>query len=141
MDDAGVVRMSEPIRDPDQDLDLLGQRQRLVRRELVEVLSRQEFADQVEDGALGADVVDRREVAVVEVARQLSLLKKTRTHVFVLGMAGLDRHGALEDRIPRLIDGAESTAPDLPKDLVFAESIAHLRTRPVLPNAACGGEI
>src|SRR5215472_8246657 len=125
MNNPCVMRMRQPVRDADQDLHSLQQRELLVLDELVEVLARKELADEVENGALGPDVVDRRQIAMVEIARQPRLLKKTLANLGVWNVTGLDRDGALDDRISGLVDRAETSARELSNDLVFAELIRH----------------
>ena len=93
---------------------------------LVEVLARQEFLDDVGDPVLDAEIVDRRDVAVMKVAGQLRLPEEAALHLLVVQLAGLDRDGALDERIAALEDSAKAADADLLGNLVFADLVCHV---------------
>src|SRR5204863_4246138 len=70
---------------------------------------------------LDPEVVDRGDVAVVEVPGELRLTEETAPDFFVIQRTGLDRDRSLDERIAGLEDGAEAADSDLFRDLVFAD--------------------
>ena len=124
--DVGVVRVGEAVGDRHQDLDLAGDRDRIAALDLlVEVLSGQELLDDVGDAVLDAEVVDRGDVAVVEVPGELGLAEETVLDLLVVDLTGLDRDGPLDEGIAPAVDGTEAAHADLFGDLVFSDFLEH----------------
>jgi hypothetical protein len=74
MDDLPLVRVVEPVGNRHEDLDLPDHGDGLGPLDLlVEVLAGQELLDDVGDVVLDSEVVDRRDVPVVEISGQLRL--------------------------------------------------------------------
>ena len=74
MDDALAMRLVERVGDLDRDLERIGKLQRSVSREPVgERLPLQVFHDEEVDPVLGADVVERADVWMVQAGRQCAL--------------------------------------------------------------------
>src|SRR5262249_45955393 len=124
--DVGVVRVGEPVGDRHQDLDLAGDQDRIAALDLlVEVLAGQELLNDVGDAVLDAEVVDRGDVAVVQVPGELGLAEEAVLDLVVVALAGLDGDRALDERVPAAVDGAEAAHADLFGDLVFADFLEH----------------
>src|SRR5687767_6685446 len=137
MDDSGGVRVSEAVRDGEEDFDLAPDRERLGALDLlVEVLAAQELLHDVGDPVLDAEVVDRRDVPVVEVSGELRLAEEPALDLFVVQLAGFDGDRTFDVRVPPAVDGAEATGTDLPGDLVFADLF---RQRGFLRHLSFGG--
>src|SRR5262249_28207503 len=82
--------------------------------------------DDVGNPVLDAEVVDRGDVLVVEVAGELRLAEEPMLDLLVVDLAGLDRDGALDEGVPAAVDGAEAAHPDLLRDLVFPDLVEHV---------------
>jgi hypothetical protein len=90
MDDVGFVGEMKPLGNRDQDLDLALERDLFAALDdLVQVLAGQELLDDVRRVVLDAEVVDRRDVAVVEVARELRFPEEAALDLGVVQLAGL----------------------------------------------------
>src|SRR5687767_1077058 len=127
MDDSGGVRVSEAVRDGEEDFDLAPDRERLGALDLlVEVLAAQELLHDVGDPVLDAEVVDRRDVPVVEVPGELRLAEEPALDLLVVQLAGFDGDRPLDVRVAPAVDRAEATGTDLPGDLVFADLFRQL---------------
>jgi hypothetical protein len=126
VDDRGVVRIAQSVGDGHQDLDLPGHRHRVAPLDLlVEVLAGQKLLDDVRDPVLDAEVVDRGDVPVVQVSGELGFAEETVLDLLVVDLAGLDRNGPLDERIPSPVDRAESADADLLRNFVFADFLEH----------------
>jgi hypothetical protein len=84
---------------------------------------------QVEDSLELAAAVDRDDVRVLERGRQPRLGLEARDRVRVLGVLGRDdlqRHGAVQVGIRRLVDDAHAAAVEHPLDAIARELRARL---------------
>ena len=128
--DGRVVRVGEPVGDRHQDLDLPRHGDRVAALDLlVEVLAGQKLLDDVGDPVLHAEVVDRRDVAVMEVPRELGFAEKAVLDLVVVDLARLDRDGPLDERIPSPVDRAKASDADLLRNFVFADFFEHPSAR------------
>ncbi len=124
MHDAARVRVLESAGDLHQVEELLRQAQELAALDLaIEILAGEVLLDEVGDAVLESEVVDRDDVAVVEIAGDLGLAHEALAGLGVLRGAGLDRHVALDEWIVRLVDDAEAANAYLFKDLVLVQSL------------------
>src|SRR5439155_6230781 len=102
--------------------------------------ARREFHAEKWDAVLAfAHFVDRQYVRMIETRHRLRFTPKTRqrlTRIGVIIQDTLERDDPARMPLPRTIDDAHSTAPDLFQDLIIAElpiAVVHidLRTRGV----------
>ena len=95
-------------------------------RRLVEVLAGEELLHDVGRPVLGhAEVVDRRDVRVVQVPGELRLAEEALLDLLLVALAGLDGDEALDERVAALVDGPETADADLLDDLVLADLRQH----------------
>ena len=127
VDDPGRVGVGEAVRDRDQDFDLAENRQRLRAFDfLVEVFTREELLDDVGDPVFDSEVVNGRDVSVVEVAGKLRLPEEAALDLFVVQLARLDGDRALDVRVPTAVNSAEAAGTDLSGDFVLADFLGQL---------------
>ena len=126
MDDTLCVRGGEPAGDPDGDLDRLPDRslfQLVTNRRAV-----QQLRDDVRRVVVGADVIDGKDIRVVERGRGASLLREPEEPIGVererLGK-DLDRDIAIEPRVTRAVHLSHPAGADRRDDL----KVSHVATR------------
>src|SRR5262249_44928362 len=126
VDDARRMSVPEAFRDRDEDLDLASEGHRFAALDLpVEVFAGQKLLDDVGNAVLDAEVVDGRDVAMMEVAGELGLAEKPVLDLVVVDLAGLDRDRPLDEGVAAAVDGAEAAHTDLLGDLVFSDFFEH----------------
>src|SRR5664280_504229 len=95
-------------------------------RDSVEVVAGEELLHDIGRAILGdAEVVDRRDVPVVQVSRELGLAEEAFLDFLFLALAGLDGDGPLDEGIPALVDGSKPAHADLLDDLVLPDLRQH----------------
>ena len=130
MDDPFLVGGREAVRDLDRPVDRLAGRHPRPRDRLAEGLALEQLGDDVRGAVVLPDVVDRRDVRVVEEPRRERLLLETSHPLGILGERGrehLDRHVPAEARIPRPVDLPHAAGPERREDLVGTEASARLQ--------------
>ncbi len=124
MHDALVVRRGQAMRDLEGIVDRLARREAAGRELRSQRLAFQKFLNDVRRTVVAPDVVDRRDVGMVQDARGLRFLLEAAQAVRVgreRRRQHLDRDVAPEPGILRAIDLAHSTGADRLEDLVGAE--------------------
>ena len=124
--DALLVRRREAVRDLERVVDRLARRELAAGEDRAERLALEQLLDDVRRAVrVRPDVVDRRDVGMVQDARGLGLLLEPAQPVRVLGERGgkdLDRDLARQPRVLRPVDLSHPSRADLREDLVGAEA-------------------
>jgi hypothetical protein len=123
VDDAGVVRGFQRIRHLPADLDHLGSRDGAPRQPGSERLSLHQFQDEESDSTVLFDVVDGRDVGVIERREQLRFSLEPRNAFRNGGHSrwyDLDRDVAVEPGIPGTIHLTHAACTELPLNGVAA---------------------
>jgi hypothetical protein len=131
MDDPALVRVGEPAADLDHDVELLRERERLVRaKERLEVDAREHLHGDEGDAPVLAELVNDDDVRVLETACRLGLLEEAPAAVVVGGALdgeGLDRHLALQGLVSAAVDHPHAAAADAAGDQVLPDPPARSR--------------
>ena len=129
MDQSLPVRLVERIGKRDGDRQELAHRQRAAQQPLGERLALEQLHDQEVNAVLGADVVERADVRVLEARDRSGFSRQPLAPlgvlVEVLGQH-LDRDLAVESGIAGAVDLAHTPGPEEPHDLVGSEPTAGL---------------
>ena len=136
MNEAGLVRFCEPLRDLNPDVQHLAGRERAVREQLAQRPSFDELHREVDRRVDRADVVNRDDVGMIQRRRAAGFLLEPGPAHLVSGDLGeqhLDGDLAPEARVPRPVDLAHAAGAERRNDLVGPEtgtrSQRHLRER------------
>ena len=124
MRDALAVRLVEPIRDLDGDLERLIERQRAPLQPLGQRVPLQVLHDQEVDPVLLTDVVERANVRVVQAGDGLRLALEPLLEIGVRGdMLGEDFDGdrAVQAGVARFVHFAHPARAEWREDLIGAE--------------------
>ena len=130
VDDAGAMRLVERRRDLDRDLQRLVERQRALRQPVGQRLAFEVLHDEKRRALLLADVVERADVRMRELAIGAAFAVEPFAELRVGGQRvgeDLDRDGAVEARVARLVHLAHAARADRGGDLVGAEAGAGWR--------------
>ena len=125
MDDSLVVRGGEPRGHAGGVLEGRAHRQRPAREQLAQRPPFQQLADDVGNAFVGADVVHRQDVWMVEAARGLRLVLEPPQPLGVADEAGgqhFDRHVPAQPRVARAVDFAHAPRAETGDDLVGTEA-------------------
>ncbi len=126
MHDARLVRGLEPLRDLPRDVDRLAQRQRAAGQTRLQVLAGHQLEREEADPSLLIDPVDPRDVGVVQGGQRLGLALEASQPLLVLGEVlrqHLDRHLALQARVPGAEHLPHAAGPERTEDLVEGEGL------------------
>ncbi len=124
MHDTARVRVLQAAGDLHQVEELLRQAQELAALDLaIEVFAGQVLLDQIGNALLESEVVDRDDVAVVEIAGDLGLAHEALAGLGLLRGAGLDGDVTLDERVVGLVDDSEAANTYLFKDLILVQSL------------------
>ena len=124
MDDGGLVRCGKAVSDLDAGSEGLVDGQLPARETLGERLALQELHDQEVGAVLMADVEERADVRVRERRDGLGFPIETQPCVRIAGQGrreDLDRDGAVQARVVRLVDLPHPPGADAGEDFVGAE--------------------
>src|SRR6185369_12313449 len=124
VDDALVVRGGEAVRDLHRVVRRAAGRELAAGERRAQRLSLEQLLDDVRRALRLADVVDGRDVRVVEDAGGLRLLLEAAEAVAILGEGrrkNLDGDVPGETRVPRAVDLSHPARADLAEDLVGSE--------------------
>ncbi len=125
MDDAAVVRGRQAAGDLHRVLDGLPDGQRAGAKAVAERLAFEQLRDNERRAVLGADVMDREDVRVVERRGGLGFLRESPEPIRIRGEVvrkHLDRHFTPERRVARAIDLAHPARTERREDLAASES-------------------
>ena len=125
VDDALLVRGAEAARDLQGVVDGLARRDRAGGELLAQRRSLEQLRDDVRRALVGADVVDRHDVRMVEASCRARFLLEPAQPVGVRGVGGgqhLDRDLAIQPRVVRAVDLAHAPRPDGRDDVVRAKT-------------------
>jgi hypothetical protein len=125
VDDALLVGGREPPRDLDRVVERLARRQRPGSETAAKGFALQELGDDVRRAVVGPDVVDRRDVRVVQESRGSGLLLEAAEAIRVRRerrRQDLDRDVAAEARILRAVDLAHPSRTERRDDLIGTQT-------------------
>ena len=124
VDDVPPMGVGQPLCHGHEDVDLARNRHRVAALDqFVQVLSAQKFLDDVRDAVFDPEVVDGRDVPVVEVAGELRLAEEPALDLLVVQLTGLDGDRALDEGIAPAVNGAEAADTDLIENLVLSDLV------------------
>jgi hypothetical protein len=127
MHDAPRVREGQPLADARHDLHLPLNRHRLgIREHLVQAVARQEFHHDIRPAAFLAEIVNRDDVAVHELAGRPRLAEEPLARLFRdvdVRHQHLDGHLPPDHRVLAAIDDAHPALADLVDELVSADAL------------------
>ena len=124
VDDPLLVRRGEAVRDLQRVVDRLSRRQLPARERRAQRLAFEQLLNDVGRALVRADVVDGRDVGVVQDSRGPRLLLEAAQAVGVRGerrRQDLDRHVAAQPRILRPVDLSHPARAERREDLVGAQ--------------------
>ncbi len=127
VDDPLLVRRGKPVRHLERVVDRLARREPSAGEGRAQRLTFQKLADDVRRPFMRADVVDRRDVGMIEQPRRLRLLLEPPQPVRVVGEGGrqnLNRHLAREPRVPCAIHLTHPSGAEGREDLIWTKLAA-----------------
>ena len=125
MDDSLLVRRGQALRDLHGVFDRLADGKGAARKPRAQRLALEQLGHDVRRAVVGAEVVDRGDVRMVQRPGCLRLLFEAPQTVRVLRVRSgqdLDRNIALQPLVARAIDLAHPARPDRAEDLVWPET-------------------
>ena len=135
MDDPLLVRRREPARDLGRVVEHLAYRDPASGQPLAQRLAFEELRDDVRRAVVFAEVVDREDAGMVQRRRRARLLLEPAQPVGVLRerrRQHLDRHLAVQPRVPRPIDLPHPARAERRQDLVGAHKSSGRKRHRVL---------
>ena len=121
MDDPFPMCFGKCVRQLDRVRDRLIERQRAGCQAIGQRSAVDKFQHQILNSVLIADIVQRADVWMIQRRDRLRFALKAATRVGIgrdVGRKDLDRHGAIEPRVARLVDLPHPARPDRRDDLV-----------------------
>src|SRR5258708_16433389 len=147
MDHAPLVRRGEAASRLRRELERLAHGQRSYGQALAERLTREQLGNEVRRALVRADVVDGKDVGVVQAARRPRFRLEPAHALGALGEGRrqhLERHVAADARIAGPVDDAHAAHPEKSLDLAGTyvraggegHALPHNTTSPLLPPAS-----
>src|SRR6266404_2256416 len=127
MDDALLVRGSEPVRYLNRVIDRFALRYRVIVETLLHGFAFEQLRDDVRCTVMSANIVNGENVRMIQRARRLCLLLKSPQSILILRerrRQNLDRYVAIQFRVMRQINLAHPARTDLRADFVTTEFCA-----------------
>src|SRR6266404_73701 len=127
MDDALLVRGSEPVRYLNRVIDRFALRYRVIVETLLHGFAFEQLRDDVRCTVMSANIVNGENVRMIQRARRLCLLLKSPQSILILRECcrqNLNRYVAIKFRVTRAIHFAHSAFTNLGADFVASEFCA-----------------